>query len=233
MSFKAVLFDLDGTLLPLDTEEFLKQYLKLLAGKVAHLIEPEVFITKLLSSTEVMVANSCGNKTNEEVFMEDFLPKLGTKQIEIMGLIDDFYRNEFKVIKKVASPIKESREIVKFLINKGIAVVLASNPVFPLVAFEERMKWAGIEDLPFQFVTSFEIMHFCKPNIGYYEEILSKLQLNAEDCLMVGNDAQEDLVAGKLGIKTFLVNDGFIIDRSQGKYQADYTGKLQDIYKVI
>ena len=44
----------------------------------------------------------------------------------------------------------------------------------------------------------------------YYKEILAKLDLKAEECVMVGNDVNEDMVAEKLGMKVFLLTDCII-----------------------
>ncbi|RYD03514.1 hypothetical protein N752_19080 [Desulforamulus aquiferis] len=44
---------------------------------------------------------------------------------------------------------------------------------------------------------------------------------------MVGNDTLEDLVAKKLGIKTYLVTDN-LIDHGKSSHDADFEGRLED-----
>ena len=48
-----------------------------------------------------------------------------------------------------------------------------------------------------------------KPNPRYYADILAEIGLRGEDCLMVGNDTKEDLVAAELGFDTFLL-EGYL-----------------------
>jgi FMN phosphatase YigB (HAD superfamily) len=69
---KALLFDLDGTLLPVDTDEFISSYLELLSSKLEKWMEAREFIKKLMESTYAMINNldplrtnkSCGKKSS-------------------------------------------------------------------------------------------------------------------------------------------------------------------------
>ena len=62
----------------------------------------------------------------------------------------------------------------------------------------------------FEFYTTYENIYFCKPNLDYYREVLRRVGLSAEDCLMVGNDVGEDMIAAELGMKVFLLTDCLI-----------------------
>ena len=68
----------------------------------------------------------------------------------------------------------------------------------------------GLQPEDFEFFTTFENSHYCKPNLDYYREILEKLSLKPEECLMVGNDVSEDMITEQLGMKTFLLTDCLI-----------------------
>ena len=46
--------------------------------------------------------------------------------------------------------------------------------------------------------------------MDYYRDILSELGLSAGECLMVGNDADEDMAAGQTGMQVFLLTDCLI-----------------------
>ena len=59
MAITTVLFDLDGTLLPMDQEIFVKTYFSLLAKKLApHGYEPEALINAVWAGTRAMVKNT-------------------------------------------------------------------------------------------------------------------------------------------------------------------------------
>ena len=67
-----VLFDLDGTLLPMDQDTFTHGYFKLLAAKLApHGYEPKQLVEAIWTGTEAMVRND-GSRTNEAAFWNKF-----------------------------------------------------------------------------------------------------------------------------------------------------------------
>lgn len=229
--FKVILFDLDGTLLPLDMDDFVPRYFEAVAPHFSHLDEPKKFIKQLMKSTMDMINNTgCG--TNEEVFMESFLPAIGQEKEIVYPLFDKFYAEEFPKLKKYAGYSELSTCIVNRLLEKNYRLVLATNPVFPRLATEHRMSWAGVDKYPWELVTTYEDCRSCKPNPAYYREISARLSVEPKDCLMVGNDAQEDLVAGTLGMKTYLVTD-YLIDRGEPSYPFDFQGTLAELLEFV
>ncbi len=229
---RAVLFDLDGTLLHMDTDEFTSEYIKALAPHLAHIIEPTVFAKHLMASTYAMIKNTDPQRTNQEVFIGDFFPRVGEPVESLMPIFDSFYRHEFSRLRRFTKPNPWAGAAVEQAIRQGWQVVVATNPIFPLEAIVERLRWAGIDQYPYDLITSYEVMHACKPQPAYYQEILSILQLRPEECLMVGNDVDEDLVAGCLGIKTFLAND-CVINRRGDTPKADYSGSFCDLIDLL
>lgn len=202
---KVVLFDLDGTLLPMDQDEFTKTYFKLLAKKMAARgYETERLIDSIWSGTAAMVKND-GSCTNEQAFWNRFSDIYGQQVLEDMPIFDEFYRNEFQKARDVCGFTKESAEIIHNLKDRGIRVALATNPIFPEVATESRIRWAGLEPEEFELYTTYENIGYCKPNPAYYTEIAKRMEVNPEDCIMVGNDALEDIAALKAGMKVFLL----------------------------
>lgn len=210
MKIKAVLFDLDGTLVPMDQEEFTRAYF---TGISAHLAqygyEPKKLVDTVWAGTRIMIKND-GSKTNEQAFWEYFSSVYGAKSAKDMPYFEEFYKNKFGEIKKVCGFEERSARIVNSLKEKGFRVVLATNPLFPSIATEQRIRWAGLEPHDFELYTTYENSSYCKPNPEYYKEILSKLGLRAEECLMIGNDVGDDMIAATLGMQTFLLTDCLI-----------------------
>lgn len=229
---KYVLFDLDGTLLPLNTDEFVNGYLKALSKKIANYIEPDIFVPKLLKATEAMVLN-LEEKTNEEVFAEHFFRDCFEDKEGILKQFEEFYLNEFKNL-QIHATTHESHvsEMLDYLKSKDVGIVIATNPLFPLTAIKERLSWIDISEYEFDLITSYEKMKYCKPHLQYYEQILEEINANPEDCLMVGNDMQEDMVASKLGMKTFLL-EGYLIDRNTSYIEPTYRGSYLDLQDCI
>jgi len=229
---RACLFDLDGTLLPLDTDRFIEVYLRELAPYVAHVIPPDQLIPSIWRATRAMIEDEDPEKTNEEVFRHHFLSLTGLKKESIWPLFEQFYRERFPRLKKHVQPTDLARQVVQAALDRGCRVVVATNPVFPRVAIQERMRWAGVDDLPFEWVTYQEETRYCKPRIEYYRDIVDRVGLKPEECVMIGNDMQEDMAASTLGLSTFLVTD-FRIDRGHPAYSVDQQGSLSDLLRAI
>lgn len=228
---KTVLFDLDGTLLQVDIEEFLKEYLRAISSYCSSIAEPRVFVQRLLESTELMVRNQ-GKQTNEEVFMQNFLPALGKEREEVYPLLESFYEHEFPRLQRCVNRSDTAPLVVEEVLDRGWQIVLATNPLFPRRAILERMRWAGVDSYPWLDITSYENSRSCKPNPQYYREIVAKHGLEPENCWMIGNDMGEDLVAAELGIKTFLVTD-YLIERQNIPYQPLGRGTLAELLDFV
>lgn len=207
---KNILFDLDGTLLPMDQDKFANGYFSRLVKKLAPLgYDPQKTVDGIWAGTAAMVKNN-GGITNEEAFWLKFEEFFGKEALRDKPVFDEFYRNEFNGVKSDCGFNPAAAETVKELKEKGFKLILATNPIFPAVATESRIKWAGLDKADFELYTTYENSHYCKPNPAYYGEILEKLSLEPAECLMVGNDASEDGAAQKLGIKVFLLTDCLI-----------------------
>ena len=72
----------------------------------------------------------------------------------------------------------------------------------------------------FEWITTYENSKYCKPNLRYYQEVLERLGVAPEDCLMVGNDVGDDMVAEELGMQVFLLTDCLInkTDKDLSRY---------------
>ena len=203
----AVFFDLDGTLLPMDQDVFIQAYIGGLAKKMAHHgYDPKKLAKALWAGTGSMVEND-GTVPNDEVFWKTFNAVYGKECRVDEPLFDEFYRNEFQDVAKSCGFAPEAAEVIELLKSMGIRRVLATNPLFPAIATQSRARWAGLSVEDFELITTYENSSFCKPNLDYYREILGKLNLQPEQCLMVGNDAAEDMVAKQLGMQVFLLTD--------------------------
>lgn len=207
---KAVMFDLDGTLLPMDQDVFVNGYFKFLAKKLLPRgYEPEKLIQSIWTGTKAMVMNQ-GEKTNEEAFWDCFQEIYGDKVLEDKAIFEEFYRVDFQKAIEFCGFQKKAKEVVDLVKEKGYQTVLATNPIFPRIATESRMKWAGLEMEDFLFITTYEDSCHSKPNPEYYMDLVRRLGCSPEECLMVGNDVTEDMVAEKIGMKVFLLTDCLI-----------------------
>ncbi|MCR4397872.1 MAG: HAD family hydrolase [Firmicutes bacterium] len=232
MDVRVLLFDLDDTLIEVEMEPFLREYFGMLAARFARVCDPAVFARRLLESTEAMVVSLDGTKTNRDVFVEDFFPKIGANPSDWLSEIDEFYRSDFPKLRKFCTPDPLAPVVVQSAVREGYRTVLATNPVYPRAAVLHRLAWGGLDPGLFELITSYETMHYCKPRPEYYREICSVMSCSPGECLMVGNDVDEDLVAADVGMKTFLVNRK-VRNRGSRRYTAHYEGSLEDLLAKI
>ncbi len=229
---KAVLFDLDGTLLPMDQEVFVKDYLKRMAAFLApHGYDPERFVKALWAGIGAMMKND-GKAKNEDVFWRVFNQVLERDARRDSALFDEFYRGEFQKSRESCGFQPAAAPAVREIRAMGYRVILATNPLFPAIATQSRIRWAGLEPEDFELITTYENARFCKPNPEYYREILGKLNLDASDCLMVGNDVTEDMIAEKLGMRVFLLTD-CLINRSGADISRYQRGSFPELLQYI
>ena len=213
---KVVLFDLDGTLLPMDQDKFTKAYFGALIKKLAELglpaqteEEQKRLAKAIWSGTYAMMKND-GSLANEERFFLDFSTILGEDVSYLKEMLDGFYQNEFNTVEAVCGKNPLVPRVISELKSRGYRVAVATNPLFPLRANERRLAWAGLSISDFEYCTCYENSRFCKPSLQYYMNILDVLGISADECVMVGNDVMEDMVARKLGMDVFLITDYII-----------------------
>lgn len=206
-----VLFDLDGTLLPMNQEHFMKVYFSALAEKCAQFgfTDKQQVLAAVWKGTGAMVAND-GSRLNADIFWQVFDAEMGGNTLPLKPALELFYENEFHAAKVATGENPHAAALLEKLRAAGVTLVLATNPLFPLCAVRTRLAWLGLSDEMFDHVTTYDNSHYCKPNPAYYREILETVGRQPADCLMVGNDVEEDACAAGLGMKFFLVTDSIL-----------------------
>jgi FMN phosphatase YigB (HAD superfamily) len=226
-----VLFDLDGTLLPIDGEAFEAIYFKGLSSYFLDKYDPKEFIRIIWSATKAMVIDT-SLKTNEEAFMEALQLIVNDDIRWMQERFNQFYLNEFDQIRLAVTPNVFMQKAVKLLKEKGYKCIIATNPMFPKIAIEKRIIWTGCDRDDFDYVTSFEKNHYCKPQLKFYEEVLNDMNLIAEECLMVGNDINEDMIVSKLNIKTYLITN-HVMQNEVIPDSVTYSGQYENFYEFV
>ena len=198
-----VLFDLDGTLLPLDQDVFIERYFVTLAATMAGKgFDPKQVVKGVRYGTQAMLDND-GGAANCDRFWAAFSEFFGKDMYGYEPDFDQFYRTAFRQVKEVTCPDTCAAECVRLLKQKGYTVAVATAPVFPAIATNTRIEWAGLKPEDFALVTTYENSRFCKPNPAYYEEVMGKLGKRVDECLMIGNDIDDDMSVTKMGMQAF------------------------------
>lgn len=223
---RAVLFDLDGTLLDISTNEFIERYFSALRGAMSKIAGEDVdaAMTALMDATAQMSLPH-PDRTNKDVFDERFRELTGIDLDETWPVFERFYRDDFPNLREEAGPREGAAEAVETARSLGLRLAVATNPIFPRAAIDHRIAWTGIDGLGDALVTSYEVMHATKPQPAYFRETARMLGVEPERCLMVGDDAVLDMSAADAGMRTLYVGEG--------SAEADWCGGMDDLRSLL
>ncbi len=218
-AFDAILFDLDGTLLRVEMTEFIPRYVEGLAEHCREYAKPKQFVKAMLGSIRELLKNDGdGVQTNEARVCSFLRRELALPEHVLHETYSQYAANHLDSLAAMVKPIPLARRILHQCLRWQVPLVLATNPVFPEFMIKARLRWGGLDDVPFKMLTSLENSRYCKPQPEYFRDIVEHLGAAPERCLMVGNDAQQDMAASAVGIKTFLVDTWLVDWRGAGGF---------------
>lgn len=202
-----LLLDLDDTLLNTNLQVFMPAYFQALANHVCGHVPTEPFLRALIGGVHRMNDNEDPRKTLREVFDSYFFTELGIPQDELQDILDDFYDTVFPSLAGLTTHNSGAVEFIQWAESRGFRVAIATDPLFPIKATHQRLRWAGFDPEQFELVSAFEDFHFTKAHPAYYAEVLGSLGWQEGPVLMAGNDVHRDILpTQRLGLMTFHVN---------------------------
>ncbi len=227
-----VLFDLDGTLLPMDLEEFTNTYFALIGKKGETLgYDPKKLVDAVWQGTKAMIKND-GTMKNHDRFWKEFSEQLGEGARSLEPCFDEFYEKEFHRAREATRENPLAKRAVEALKKKGLTLVLATNPLFPMTGISSRLSWLDLKKEDFSHITTYEVSSYCKPDPRYFKEILNELSKRPEECLMIGNDAEEDLAAQQAGMQVYLVTDCLVNSRHKDLSRVQ-KGSFSELLEIL
>jgi FMN phosphatase YigB (HAD superfamily) len=234
MMIKALLLDLDDTLLGNNTRTFMEHYFALLSEYARPRFDQATFLPSLIHSTQMTIQNTDPALTNADVFWTHFQNLTGGHRADLEPFFRRFYETEFPRLRSSTTFRPMAPELVQAAFDRDLAVVIATNPLFPQTAIEQRLAWAGIpvDKFPFALVTSYENMHAAKPQVAYYSEILTSIGCQPEEALMAGDDWKNDIAPpASMGMATFWVTNGAAEPLDPSLLYAQ--GTLEDLLHLL
>jgi len=228
---EAVLIDLDNTMVLYDEAIYFERYFDKLCPCFSDLLSCDELFDRVVRITLALRENT-GVTSNLEFFMDRFCSEGNGDRVEMWRRFMTFYEEEFHTIELDVSVPPGLNDVLHLLGKTELKLVLASNPIFPRIAQEKRLAWAGIDPDCFQLFTHIENMSFVKPNPAYFRQVCDMIDVPPEACLMVGNDRIADMAAGQAGIKTYLTTDADDFRYRSLSLADNESGQAEDVRGV-
>lgn len=226
---RALLLDLDDTLLRNSMKDFLPNYFDALTAAVSPYMAAEPFLDALHHAVQQMIANTDLLQSNESIFWQAFEPLLRVNRATLQPVLDRFYEESFPTLVGITAPVVGSQALLDAAKAAGWKIAIATNPLFPRLALQHRIKWAGLDENDIDLITSYQNMTSTKPHPSYFAQIANMLGVAPQDCVMAGNHLANDLVgAAAIGMKTFWV-DTYPVADADIRCRADEQGSLVDL----
>lgn len=229
---KAVLFDMDDTLLSLNLSMFIALLIKDEASLIASIMRRNVLPVSVQLSNVLLDLNNNSRADDDTATNRAYL-NAGLRERVGIDLDDpcvrdvfDYYESEVLSAKNdgviAARPREGAREAIEAALGRGLRIALFTNPCFSRACIETRLAWAHLSDAPFEVVTTLENSTRCKPSPTYYKEHIERMGLEPGEVLMVGNDPRRDVLDPSCGIQTAYVGSGT-------PAQATWCGSMADL----
>jgi FMN phosphatase YigB (HAD superfamily) len=206
-----ILFDLDNTLLnSIDFDELREEFGRLFVEYLSPVVTPDRVIQAMGDAEGAIDANDGTDESNHKVFMSAFSRSVALRPYELVPIFEVLWSEGFPKLQDCWKVVPEAREVIRWIFDHGMEVVIATGMMFPKIAIEEKLSWAKIPvtEFDYSFITHDENMHASKPHPAYYLEVLENIGHQPRECLMVGDDWEHDVVpASVVGIPVYWIAD--------------------------
>ncbi|MFZ4815059.1 MAG: HAD family hydrolase [Phototrophicaceae bacterium] len=223
---KAVLLDLDDTLLFNDDQVFVPAYLQAVERYFQATFNYSGMSKHIRTSLKAMMAPKSYAASNMQAAIDSIAAESAFPNETLSQGFAQFYAEAFPPLHSLTRPNPVAQPLVVWLQAQGIAVTIATNPVYPTQAIQQRLVWAGLSGnlSDYAFVTTGEAMHFAKPDPRYYIETIARLGVEPDETLMVGNSLENDISPARaVGIQTYHI-------LKEGEPASQNSGTLNDLF---
>ena len=201
---RTVLFDLDGTLLDIDVDNFIETYTRSVAERLMP-DDKERGLAVLAGSTYAMLAPEVNEDSNQACLLRKLSDTLDRSPADLWRAIHHASKEILPGLRAMAKPIAGAADVVRAMHERGLKVVVATMPIYPRDVMLERLRWAGVQSDWIDHVACLEANRSAKPHRSYFLEMADAVGAQAEECLMVGDDEDQDMPALSAGMAVHLL----------------------------
>lgn len=206
---KAVLLDLDDTLLSNNDAVFIPAYMQKIEQFLLARTGVRGMGRVVVGTLKAMLESASYEMTNTAVALAEIQKGVPLPQEALNALFEEFYQTDYPALAPLTQPLPHAAALIEWLKTQDMAVVIATNPVYPTTAVTQRLEWGGIsaESMGYDFISTGDNMHFTKPQPEYYAELIARVGVEPDEALMVGNSLENDILpAQQLGLHTYHVD---------------------------
>lgn len=224
-SIKAVLFDVDNTLIDFNKSSFIA--VKSAFAQFNLPFDERTFKVFIESNDYLWSMIEKGQLTREQMFKLRF--KRVLEKLSLSGDVDGLELAFRKALYDVAVPIDGAREILEYLSEK-YTLYTASNAIY--VQHIHRLDLAGLKGYFTDFFTS-EKFGYQKPSKQFFDCCFSSMKFSPVQTVMIGDSLCADIGGGKdYGLKTIWFN--YAKKEFADNIKADFiVDKLCQIRKIL
>lgn len=216
---KAVLLDMDNTLLHNPDARFAGAFRRLFDDFFLGEFAIEGSIDALRAGFANIGRDLVNCPSNAQALVDCLAHWLPLGYDDAAQALRRFYAEVYGELQPLVSPVDGAAALVEDLLEQGLLLAVATNPLYPESAILQRLEWAGLGGLvgEFAIVTHSENMHFAKPQPEYIAEVVARVGIEPDEALMVGDSAVNDRQAARaIGCPTWQVGvDGSLADLAQ------------------
>jgi FMN phosphatase YigB (HAD superfamily) len=208
---KAILIDLDNTLIRNPDLGFAIEFLRRSDEYFGARWGYNGFSRVFRRALREMSSDTRSPDMTNSVFIVSLIAQYsGISAREVSAGLRDFYADVHPLLRSCVRPVQGAAELLSLLRETGYAVVIATNPIYPLEAILQRLSWGNLPNREddYAFVTHAANMHFAKPDRAYYAEILARIGVEPDEALMIGDSIKNDIEpATMMRLHTYHITD--------------------------
>jgi FMN phosphatase YigB (HAD superfamily) len=216
---RGLMFDLDNTLLSIDVDEFVERYTRAAAARLVP-EDPERGWAVVTGASYRMLTDRAARESNRDRLLASLSAELGVDPLVLWPRLESVASEVLPALRTLATPIAGARETVLEARRRGLRIALATNPIYPRAVIVERMRWAGLSADDVDFVACLESCASTKPHAAYFTELAAALGLAVDECLMIGDDPDQDVPDAPSPLRVHLLATDADSDGAEGGTRA-------------
>lgn len=233
MSIRAILIDVDGTLIQRGDVPLFTHSMQVLSRQLNGVHSSAAFVAEAKTALNASLDSLYPLETIGERFYRTLDERLGCPPNSIVKIFQTFYETGLGDLRVPPLSESASADLLEWLSESGYRIIAAGDPKLDSRIVKQLLQFSRFseEQFPFEYVSSLELTHFGKKHPHFYEEILALLNLRPDEALMVGDDWQTDIqTAASVGLNTFWITDS---PRQMPGRKPDKQGTLADFLRLV